>query len=133
MNIGEAARLSGLQPKTVRYYEDIGLVTAARQANGYRDYDDSHVHKLRFVQRARSLGFAIDDCRSLLSLYEDRNRASAKVKELAEERLADIDRKIAELKSMRAALARLTAACHGDDRPACPILADLAGNNRGRG
>lgn len=127
MNIGEAAHRSGLQPKTLRYYEEIGLVTAARRANGYRDYDDTHVHKLRFVQRARGLGFAIDDCRSLLSLYENQNRASAKVKELAEERLADIDRKIVELKSMRVTLARLVSACHGDDRPACPILADLAG------
>jgi Cu(I)-responsive transcriptional regulator len=127
MNIGQAASRSGLPAKTIRYYEDIGLVTAARRANGYRDYDETLVHKLQFVQRARSLGFAIEDCRSLLSLYEDQNRASARVKDLAEERLADIDRKIAELKSMRATLARLTAACHGDDRPACPILADLAG------
>ena len=127
MNIGEAAALSGLQPKTIRYYEDIGLVTADRRPNGYRDYGKTHVHKLRFVQRARGLGFAIEDCRSLLSLYEDQNRASADVKGLAEERLADIDRKIAELKTMRAALAGLVSACHGDDRPACPILEDLAG------
>jgi Cu(I)-responsive transcriptional regulator len=127
MNIGEAAERSGLLAKTIRYYEDIGLVTAGRRQNGYRDYDDAQVHKLRFVQRARSLGFAIETCRSLLSLYEDKNRVSSDVKALAQERLGEIDRKIEELKSMRAALAELVEACHGDDRPSCPIIEDLAG------
>ncbi len=127
MNIGEAAERSGLLAKTIRYYEDIGLVTAGRRQNGYRDYDDAQVHKLRFVQRARSLGFGIETCRSLLSLYEDKNRVSSDVKALALERLGEIDRKIEELKSMRAVLAELIEACHGDDRPSCPIIEDLAG------
>ena len=127
MNIGEAAERSGLLAKTIRYYEDIGLVTAGRRQNGYRDYDDAQVHKLRFVQRARSLGFGIETCRSLLSLYEDKNRVSSDVKALAQKRLGEIDRKIEELKSMRAALAELVEACHGDDRPSCPIIEDLAG------
>ena len=126
MNIGEAAERSGLLAKTIRYYEDIGLVTAGRRQNGYRDYDDAQVHKLRFVQRARSLGFGIETCRSLLSLYEDKNRVSSDVKALAQKRLGEIDRKIEELKSMRAALAELVEACHGDDRPSCPIIEDLA-------
>lgn len=126
MNIGEAAESSGLPAKTIRYYEDIGLVVADRRGNGYRDYAEEHVHKLRFIQRARSLGFTVDECRNLLSLYEDRNRASAEVKQLAEARLADIDLKIAELRGMRAALSELIDACRGDHRPDCPILNDLA-------
>lgn len=126
MNIGEAAQASGLPAKTIRYYEDIGLVVADRRGNGYRDYAQEHVYKLRFVQRARSLGFSVDECRNLLSLYEDRQRASAEVKQLAETRLADIDRKIEELRSMRDTLSRLVDACRGDHRPDCPILDDLA-------
>jgi Cu(I)-responsive transcriptional regulator len=126
MNIGEAAAASGLPAKTIRYYEDIGLVVADRRGNGYRDYAEEDVHKLRFVQRARGLGFTVDECRNLLSLYEDQERASGEVKQLAEARLADIDRKIEELQGMRAALARLVDACRGDHRPDCPILDDLA-------
>ncbi len=126
MNIGQAAEASGLPPKTIRYYEDICLVVADRKSNGYRDYAEEHVHKLRFVQRARSLGFSVDECRNLLSLYEDKNRASSEVKQLAGARLADIDRKIMELQGMRAALAGLLEACRGDHRPDCPILDDLA-------
>ena len=129
MNIGEAAERSGLPPKTIRYYEDIGLVVADRRANGYRDYSEGHVHKLCFVQRARSLGFTVDECRSLLSLYEDKSRASADVKQLAQSRLTDIDRKIAELRGMRAALSSLIDGCYGDQRPDCPILDDLAGRS----
>jgi Cu(I)-responsive transcriptional regulator len=129
MNIGQAAELSGLPAKTIRYYEDIGLVVADRRANGYRDYNELQVHKLCFVQRARSLGFTVDECRSLLSLYEDGSRASADVKRLAQTRLADIDRKIAELRGMRAALSALIESCHGDARPDCPILDDLAGDS----
>lgn len=127
MNIGQAAEASGLPPKTIRYYETIGLIVAERLGNGYRHYAQEHVHKLQFVQRARSLGFSVDECRNLLSLYEDTNRASAEVKRLAQARLTDIDRKIEELQSMRAVLARLIDACRGDDRPDCPILDDLAG------
>ena len=127
MNIGQVADASGLPAKTIRYYEDIGLVVADRRDNGYRDYGEAHLHKLRFVQRARSLGFTIEQCRALLSLYDDKHRASAVVKALAKARLDDIDRKIAELEGLRATLAHLVEACHGDHRPDCPILDDLAG------
>lgn len=126
MNIGEAAEQAGLPPKTIRYYEDIGLLKAPRGANGYRHYGDAEVHKLRFLARARSLGFSIDDCRHLMSLYEDRHRASADVRSLAESRIRDVESKIRELQSMRSTLMRLVHACHGDDRPDCPILDDLA-------
>lgn len=127
MNIGQAAKASGLPAKTIRYYEDIDLLVAPRAANGYRRYGEREVHKLRFVARARGLGFSIDECRSLLSLYEDDHRASADVKQLAEQRMRDIDHKIAELQGLRETLAALVGSCHGDDRPDCPILADLAG------
>ena len=127
MNIGQAAMQSALPAKTIRYYEEIGLIRPARRANGYRDYDASDIHKLRFLQRSRRLGFSIEECRQLLSLYEDKNRASADVKALAERRVQEIDRRIAELKSLRLTLSRLISHCHGDDRPDCPILEDLAG------
>lgn len=127
MNIGEAAALSGLPPKTIRYYEDIGLIRPARAENGYRDYREADTHKLVFLARARSLGFTIEDCRVLISLYEDRNRASADVKEIAGRHMRSIDRKVAELQSMRHTLAHLIQACEGDHRPECPILDDLAG------
>ncbi|MCB1832793.1 MAG: Cu(I)-responsive transcriptional regulator [Geminicoccaceae bacterium] len=127
MNIGEAAERAGLSAKTVRYYEDIGLVQASgRLANGYRDYDERDVHRLHFVQRARSLGFSVEECRALLELYTDRNRASADVKALAAARIADIERKIGELSAMRETLRDLASRCHGDDRPDCPILEGLA-------
>ena len=127
MHISAAAVASGLPPKTIRYYEEIGLIAAARKRdNGYRDYDDRDVHVLRFLHRARGLGFAVADCRNLLSLYADAGRDSADVKRLTLRRIADIDTKIAELQSMRATLAQLATRCHGDDRPDCPILDDLA-------
>ncbi|OKH90105.1 Cu(I)-responsive transcriptional regulator [Thalassospira sp. TSL5-1] len=127
MNISEAARQCGLPAKTIRYYEEIGLVMPGRLANGYRDYREQDLHKLRFLQRSRGLGFSIDDCRLLLSLYEDRNRASADVRQIAKAHLEDIDRKIEELKSLQATLRQLVHQCHGDDRPDCPIIEDLAG------
>lgn len=127
MNIGEAAEATGLPAKTIRYYEDIGLVAADRRPNGYRDYGDTELHSLRFVQRARSLGFSVADCRDLLSLYRDRDRTSADVKALAQTRLEEIDGKIAELQGLRATLSDLIDACAGDHRPDCPILNDLAG------
>ncbi len=127
MNIGAAAQRSGLPAKTIRYYEDIGLVRPDRRSNGYRDYDNSDVHKLCFLQRSRNLGFSIEECRQLLSLYEDKHRASADVKALAQARITDIDAKITELEGLRATLSRLISSCHGDDRPDCPILEDLAG------
>jgi Cu(I)-responsive transcriptional regulator len=128
MNIGEAAARSGLPAKTIRYYGDIGLVDASgRRENGYRDYDEQDLHLLKFVQRARSLGFTVEECRELLDLYRDRSRASADVKALARRRIGDIERKIDELRDMQATLQHLIERCHGDDRPECPILADLAG------
>ncbi len=129
MNIGGAATQSGLSTKTIRYYEDIGLVIPARLENGYRDYEVSDLHTLRFVQRARSLGFSVEECRNLLALYGDEERASADVRALASQKMADIDRKISDLESLRQTLANLVNACHGDDRPDCPILDDLALNS----
>lgn len=128
MNIGNVADLSGLPAKTIRYYEDIGLIRPRRGANGYRAFAESDVHKLAFLARARSLGFTIEACRALFALYEDKRRSSADVKRLAEAHLAEIDRKIAELAAMRATLAHLVDQCHGDDRPDCPILDEMAGH-----
>lgn len=127
MNIGDVAEASGLPPKTIRYYEDIGLVRPARSENGYRDFSDRDAHMLAFLGRARSLGFSIEDCRTLLSLYEDRSRASADVRDLARQHMDRIARKIDELEAMRGTLDTLVTRCHGDDRPDCPILDDLAG------
>lgn len=126
MNIGQAATASGVPAKTIRYYEEIGLIAApARTASGYRDYDEAGVHTLRFVARARSLGFSIDECRNLLALWRDRGRASADVKRIALDHVAAIERKIAELEEMRATLVDLTDRCQGDNRPDCPILLGL--------
>lgn len=127
MNIGEVGKASGLAAKTIRYYEDIKLITPARDANGYRAFSDADAHKLRFLARARSLGFTIEECRALLGLYEDQGRASADVKRIAEQHLSQIERKIDELRAMQDTLAHLVEQCHGDDRPDCPILSDLAG------
>ncbi|OHV86242.1 Cu(I)-responsive transcriptional regulator [Mesorhizobium sp. ORS 3428] len=127
MNISIASEQSGLPSKTIRYYEDIGLVRPARTGNGYRNYSGTDIHELRFLQRARSLGFSVDECRQLLALYQDRNRESADVKAIAEAKLAEIDRKIAELASLRRVLNHLVEHCQGDDRPDCPIIDELAG------
>lgn len=126
MNIGDVARRSGLPTKTIRYYEDIGLIRPNRTENGYRAFSDSDLHKLTFLARARELGFSIEDCRALLAMYEDETRASADVKRLAEEHLTRIDEKLAQLQSMRRTLSDLVHACRGDNRPDCPILRDLA-------
>ncbi|MBZ8134073.1 Cu(I)-responsive transcriptional regulator [Afifella sp. IM 167] len=127
MNIGTAADQSGLPAKTIRYYEDIGLVRPDRAGNGYRDYTRTDVHKLAFLQRARGLGFSIEECRQLLALYEDKSRASAEVKALAKQRMDEVDRKIEELHQLRRVLGHLVSHCHGDERPECPILDSLAG------
>ena len=128
MQIGTAAKRSGVPAKTIRYYEEIGLVPEpARSASGYRAYDDGAVALLRFVSRARNLGFSIKDVRMLLALYSDRDRASADVKRVALGHVAEIDRKMAELGSMRKTLLHLAERCQGDERPECPILDDLAG------
>ncbi|WP_208353164.1 Cu(I)-responsive transcriptional regulator [Pseudaestuariivita rosea] len=125
MNIGEASEKSGLPRKTIRYYEDIDLIRPLRDRNGYRAFRDKDVHKLIFLSRARALGFSIDDCRTLLALWEDDQRASADVRALAQDHLAHIDHKIQDLQSMRATLSDLITACAGDHRPDCPILASL--------
>ncbi|KAF0170850.1 MAG: MerR family transcriptional regulator [Rhodobacteraceae bacterium] len=126
MNISQVAQASGLPAKTIRYYEEIGLIRPMRGENGYRAFRDSDLHKLAFLGRARSLGFSIEECRALLALYEDRDRASGDVKALAVGHLARIRVKIAELHAMEATLAELIDACSGDARPDCPILSGLA-------
>lgn len=126
MNIGDVAEASGVPPKTIRYYEDIGLIRPLRSANGYRTFRDSDLHKLAFLGRARALGFSIADCRNLLALYEDDARTSAEVKDIATGHLQEIDKKIADLSEMRATLSELVASCAGDHRPDCPILTSLA-------
>ncbi|MHA6326919.1 Cu(I)-responsive transcriptional regulator [Roseivivax sp. CAU 1753] len=126
MNIGDVSRRSGLPAKTIRYYEDINLISPQRSANGYRTFREQDLHKLAFLGRARALGFGIEDCRSLLKLYEDTDRTSAEVKQIAREHLTEIERKIEELTEMRRTLTHLVQACAGDNRPDCPILADLA-------
>ncbi len=126
MNISTAAEQSNLPPKTIRYYQDIALVKPGREPNGYRDYSDKDIHRLRFLQRARSLGFTIAECRTLLSLYEDQSRASADVKAIAARKIWEVERKIAELLSLKETLCVLVEHCHGDERPDCPIIDDLA-------
>lgn len=128
MNISDVSALSGLPAKTIRYYEDIGLVRPGRGANGYRVFSQPDIHKLTFLARSRSLGFTIDECRELLALYEDKERASADVKRVAKEHLRDVERKIKELQEMQTTLLTLVRRCHGDGRPDCPILEDLAGS-----
>lgn len=125
MNIGDVAERSGLPAKTIRYYEDIEFIKPRRSLNGYRHFDEKELHKLAFIGRARSLGFTIEDCRSLLALYEDKERASADVKEIAKQNLKEIDDKIADLKAMHETLSHLIDECAGDHRPDCPILKNL--------
>ncbi|MAM63282.1 Cu(I)-responsive transcriptional regulator [Maritimibacter sp. UBA3975] len=127
MNISDAAAQAGLPPKTIRYYEEIGLVTPDRDPNGYRAFSDVDIHNLTFLARARALGFSIQECRALLALYEDKGRASAEVKKIAKGHLEEIERKIADLTAMRDTLTHLVHACHGDDRPDCPILESMGG------
>ena len=126
MNIKEAGVQVGLPAKTIRYYEEVGLVHPLRDTNGYRVFRETDVHKLGFLARARALGFTIEDCRVLLSLYEDKTRASADVKEVAQRHLDQIRQKIEGLQAMQANLSHLVTCCAGDARPDCPILADLA-------
>ncbi len=127
MNIGEAAKRSKLTAKTIRYYEDIELIKPARADNGYRDYSDLDIHQLCFVQRARHLGFSIDECRQLLALYKNKRRTNKDVKRLVKEKLLEIDQKLEELQSLRNTLNDLATQCSGDNRPECPILDDLSG------
>ena len=128
MRIGEAARRSGMAAKTIRFYEEAGLIApASRAGNGYREFGEDDVRRLRFIHRARDLGFSVEEVRRLLSLWSDRERASADVKRLALEHVARVEVKMAELRSMRDAIHHLAERCHGDDRPECPILDELAG------
>lgn len=126
MKIGQASAASGVSERMIRHYEKIGLIPAAlRRESGYRDYDARDVHTLRFIGRARDLGFPVEEIRTLLALWQDRDRSSADVKALALARAAELRRKERELHDMRLSLERLAAACHGDSRPDCPILDEL--------
>ena len=127
MNIGEVALASGISAKMIRYYESIGLIRPpARSAAGYRIYREDELHALRFVKRARSLGFSIAETDDLLGLWRDSSRASAKVKAVALKHVRDLEEKAAELQAMAKTLRHLAKHCHGDDKPDCPILEDLA-------
>jgi len=126
LNIGQAAEASGVSAKMIRHYEEIGLMAGVpRTASGYRLYRDADIHTLRFIRRARDLGFSIEQIRELLGLWRNRRRSSAEVKRLAGARLAELDERIAQLQAMRRTLAALMRDCHGDARPDCPILEDL--------
>ena len=127
MNIGKAAKLSGLTVKTVRYYANINLVKPYQDIDtAYRDYSDEDIAKLQFIGKARQFNFSIRDCSELMSLYEDKNRSSKEVKELTLEKISEIDKKLSELKNLRAQLSYLVKNCHGDNKPDCPILDALA-------
>ena len=126
-NIGDAAKRSGVSAKMIRHYESVRLLKRPkRTASGYRVYDDKDVHTLRFVRRARDLGFSMKEVGRLLGLWQDRHRASAEVRKVAEAHIHELDRKIAEMQGMRRTLETLVQHCHGDSRPECPILDDLA-------
>ncbi len=128
MNIGTAARLSGLTSKTIRYYESIGLLHPARRSgNGYRDYSDQDLELLQFIARARGLGFSLEECNELVELYRNNQRQSRCVKERTLKKIDELDLRIAALSEIRDRLAQLASQCHGDESPECPILTGLAG------
>jgi len=130
MNIGQASRASGVTAKMIRYYDEIGLVRpSARSEANYREYDAREINELRFIRRARSLGFSMAEITQLLSLWRDRQRPSREVKAIADRHLADLDSRIAEMTAMADTLRELSRCCAGDDRPDCPILADLTGES----
>lgn len=130
MNIGGAAKASGVSAKMIRHYESIGLLPLAnRSDSGYRRYGEKDVGNLQFIRRARNLGFSLEEIRSLLGLWQDRTRPSREVKALAQQHLDFLDRKLEEIRSMKTALAHLVSCCQGDERPDCPILESLAGAN----
>ena len=131
MNIGKAARLSGLTVKAVRYYSDIGIIKPNIAVDtGYRDFSEPDLAKLQFVAKARKFDFSLDDCRELLALYENTQRSSKEVKALTLEKIAEIDTKLAELNMLKVQLTKLASACQGDDRPDCPILDALSDKSR---
>lgn len=126
MKIGDASRLTGLPTKTLRYYEGIGLISSSRAGNGYREYSETQVETLRFLARTRGLGFNIEECRSLIGLYQDQTRKSSDVRKITLEHIAAIDKKMLELNAVRNTLSGLVNACRGDERPDCPILEGLS-------
>jgi len=127
LNIGDAARVSGVTAKMIRHYESIGLVKAPRRTEaGYRVYSEPDVRVLQFIHRGRALGFSLDQIKGLLALWEDKHRASADVRALAQSHIAELNRKIADMEAMRRTLESLATSCHGDARSDCPILDDLA-------
>lgn len=127
VNIGNAARLSGISTKMIRHYEEIGLMPkAVRTHSGYRTYSESDIHTLRFIRQARDLGFSMKLIAELLSLWQNRRRPSSKVKVLALEHIGELDNKIREIQAMKSTLAQLATQCHGDDRPDCPIIDNLS-------
>ncbi|WAP71531.1 MULTISPECIES: Cu(I)-responsive transcriptional regulator [Aurantimonadaceae] len=133
MNIGETAAASNVSAKMIRYYESIELIpSAVRSQAGYRVYSEAEVHTLRFIHRARELGFSIADIRRLLALWQDKNRSSAEVKAIALEYIDELQKKAASLEAVRDSLQHLADSCHGDDRPECPILDDLSGQGEER-
>lgn len=126
MNIGQASQASGVSTKMIRYYDEIGLVRpASRTDSNYREYDEREINELRFIKRARNLGFSMEEITTLLSLWRDRQRPSREVKAIADKHLTDLDARIAEMQAMADTLRHLSHCCAGDDRPDCPILADL--------
>lgn len=128
MTIGDAASASGVSAKMIRHYESVGLFPeAARTDSGYRQYTDKDVHTLRFIRQSRALGFSIDQIRDLLSLWLNRSRPSRRVKALAQAHIEELEEKLQELQAMKSTLEHLVHCCHGDDRPECPILEELAG------
>jgi len=129
MNIGEAARASGISEKMIRHYEAIGLLHPARRANGYRTYSPGDIAVLRFIRHARDLAFPLEDVRRLLALWQDRGRASADVRRIALDHVAALEEKARSLQAMAASLRHLAEHCHGDDRPDCPILDELEGRH----
>lgn len=133
MNIGEAAEASGVSAKMIRYYEEIGLIAApARAPSGYRIYTEASIHALRFIRRVRDLGFTVQQISELMQLWRDRARASADVKRIALGHVGVLEAKMREIADMAAALKHLAETCHGDARPDCPILEDLAHGGPGK-
>jgi MerR family transcriptional regulator, copper efflux regulator len=134
MNIGEAAAASGVSAKMIRYYEEIGLISPpARTESGYRTYGGDDISSLRFVRRARDLGFTVEQIGNLMTLWRDRSRASADVKKLALSHVKALEDKMREIEEMAAALRHLAENCHGDDRPGCPIIEELSGQHAAPG